>query len=269
MQVPCNGCIGCRLMRSRNWAIRCMHEASLHTHNSFITLTYDPEHIPEDHGLCHQDFQKFMKRLRFHSQQKIRYYMAGEYGEGKDGSLGRPHYHAILFGLTFPDRYIWDKKRNHYRSEQLEKLWPYGFATIGDVTYNSARYVAQYCMKKITGDQAELHYRKVDPETGEIYQIRPEYNAMSRRPGIAYDWFHKYNTDVFPSDFIIQDGKKIRSPAYYTKLLEKNDPELHEMVKKHRKEKAVNNLSNNTPERLRVREQLQTASHSSTSNRSL
>lgn len=38
--IPCGQCIGCRLERSRQWAVRCVHEASLHTSNCFLTLTF-------------------------------------------------------------------------------------------------------------------------------------------------------------------------------------------------------------------------------------
>lgn len=261
IQVPCNGCIGCRLSRSREWAIRCMHEASLHQENSFITLTYDEEHIPDDHGLRPEHFQKFMKRLRFkYRHNRIRFYMAGEYG-GKQGEpLGRPHYHALLFGFNFNDRYLWDDKRKLYRSEQLEKLWPFGFCSIGTVNFKTAAYVARYVMKKINGDLAEEHYQKTDSNTGEIYRIHPEYNSMSLRPGIAYEWYQKYQSDVFPHDHVIVDGRKMKTPAYYSKLFKKHDPEKFEEVKKTRVYKARQHADNNTPERLAVREKCTQAS---------
>jgi hypothetical protein len=242
MSVPCNGCIGCRVARSKEWAIRCMHEAQLHDRNCFITLTYDDKHIPYDHGLVKADFQKFMKRLRKkYTGQTIRYYMAGEYGSNPEGGLGRPHYHAILFGIDFNDKYIWDKKRKMYRSENLEKLWNKGYSSLSDVTLKSCAYVARYVMKKINGDLAEEHYKKVDPLTGEIYQIIPEYNAMSLKPGIAYDWYQSFKDDVFPHDYVVHNGHKCKTPAYYMKLLEKELPHVFEDVKQKRKEYAQKN----------------------------
>src|SRR4051794_29862641 len=65
VDLPCGQCIGCRLERSRQWAIRCSHEAKLHEENCFITLTYAPEHLPPGGTLVVKDFQDFMKRLRF------------------------------------------------------------------------------------------------------------------------------------------------------------------------------------------------------------
>ena len=129
VKIPCGQCIGCRLERSRVWAMRCVHESQLHEDNSFVTLTYDssrPCSLGRDYTLVPDDFVKFMKRLRKEfSGEKIRFFHCGEYG-----SLNmRPHHHAILFGLRFPDCKLWS--RNHgqsiYRSAILERLWPYGF----------------------------------------------------------------------------------------------------------------------------------------------
>lgn len=64
IEIPCGQCIGCRLEHSRQWAMRCVHEASIHDDNCFITLTYNDTNIPSDGGLRHRDYQLFMKRLR-------------------------------------------------------------------------------------------------------------------------------------------------------------------------------------------------------------
>ena len=79
--VPCGQCIGCRLERSRQWAIRCTHEASLWEKNCFITLTYNDENLPKDGSLDVTHFQKFMKRLRKKHGAGIRFYHCGEYGD--------------------------------------------------------------------------------------------------------------------------------------------------------------------------------------------
>ena len=63
INLPCGQCIGCRLERSRQWAVRCMHEASLHDENSFLTSPIRRESLRG--GSLHlPDFQNFMKRLR-------------------------------------------------------------------------------------------------------------------------------------------------------------------------------------------------------------
>ena len=64
MSVPCGGCIGCRLERRRAWALRCMHEAQEHPENSYVTLTYDEDHLPENGSLTKTAIPEFIKRLR-------------------------------------------------------------------------------------------------------------------------------------------------------------------------------------------------------------
>lgn len=209
VSVPCGQCRFCRLEKSRQWAIRCAHEASLNVANSFITLTYSNAHLPPDGSLNLRHFQLFMKRLR-KRLGPVRFFHCGEYG-----ALNlRPHYHACLFGLEFEDKILHkiDKKTKIplYKSEILSELWPFGFSTIGDVTFESAAYCARYITKKITGPPAEAHYQNIDQETGEIHQLKPEYTTMSRRPGIGRAWFDKYKSDLYPDDFIILRGKKMK-----------------------------------------------------------
>lgn len=64
LTLPCGQCTGCRLERSRQWAMRNMDEAQMSEKNCFLTLTYDDVNVPEDGGLNKKDFQDFMKRLR-------------------------------------------------------------------------------------------------------------------------------------------------------------------------------------------------------------
>ena len=262
VNLPCGQCIGCRLDRSKQWAVRIVHEASLHDSNSFITLTYNDENLPADGGLRKKHFQDFIKRLRkkLHPK-KIRYYMCGEYGD----NFGRPHYHAIIFGYGFPDKKLWQTRRENkfYRSELLENLWPYGYSDISNVTFKSAAYVARYVMKKQTGEKAKEHYMKPDKQTGELKSIQPEYNSMSLKPGIAYDWFKQFSGDVYPSDEIVINGKKLKTPRYYDKLLEKTDLSTFEDIKAKREKTAKKHWKNQTPERLSVREKCAQAQTSS------
>ena len=166
--LPCGQCMACRLNKSRDWATRCVLEAKMHKDNCFVTLTYDDNHLPADYGLKKDDLTKFFKRLRFNTGAKLRYYAAGEYGE----LYSRPHYHICIFGWR-PDDLILYTVRNGvslYMSETILKAWQYrGFVTVGDVTFESAAYVARYVTKKITGDRAEDHYCGREPE----------YNVMS------------------------------------------------------------------------------------------
>jgi len=68
LQIPCGQCVECRLKRSREWAVRCMHESSLHNDNCFLTLTYrdlpDKTAPPGAVSLDYSHVQGFLKRLR-------------------------------------------------------------------------------------------------------------------------------------------------------------------------------------------------------------
>lgn len=230
LTLPCGQCIGCRLERSRQWAMRCLHEASMHDDNSFVTLTYDDAHLPPGGTLVYDDFQRFMKRLRKRFQsQTIRFYVGGEYGE----STNRPHYHACLFGVRFPDLVLLKVTKSGFRlytSKILESLWPLGMSSVGDVTFQSAAYIARYCVQKVNGDLAESHYRVIT-EDGEIIDRTPEFNHMSLKPGIGADWLKKYRTDVFPRDYVIVNGVKTKPPKYYDVLFERENPgEFSEIV---------------------------------------
>lgn len=144
-----------------------------------------------------------------------------------------------------------------YHSETLERLWGHGFTSIGAVTFQSAAYCARYIMKKQTDLYAEHHYERVDPETGEIFQVKPEYTTMSLRPGIGADWFKKFGSDVFPDDFVVHDGKKYKTPRFYDVLYERAEGEKElERVKSARKRQALEHREDQTPERLAVKEKV-------------
>lgn len=254
LTLPCGQCVGCRLERSRQWAMRCIHEASLYEHNCFVTLTYDDAHVPLDGSLNHSHFQLFMKRLRkAFPTNSIRYYMCGEYG----GERGRPHFHVILFNHTFTDLSLWrksDADSSLFRSATLERLWPFGFSSIGSVTFESAAYVARYIMKKVTGDKMHRAYDAVNIETGEIFTRLPEYNRMSLKPGIGAAWFEKFSSDVFPHDRVVRDGVESKPPRYYDKLLSRSNPDLLINIKSKRELDISKRMSDNTPSRLRAKE---------------
>lgn len=260
IQIPCGSCIGCKLERSRQWAIRCVHEASLYPHNCFITLTYDDDHLPSNGSLRKVDFQKFMRRLRkavrrIDKKLKIRFFHCGEYGD----RFGRPHYHALIFGFDFLDKYLWRTTSagcKAYRSPLLEKLWPYGNSELGDVTFESAAYVARYCVKKVTGVHAAAHYTRVDADTGEFFRISPEYTTMSRRPGIGRPWLEKYAKEVFDNDSVVMRGIEMKPPKAYDKYFEELIPEAFEDKKRARRKKALKRKLDNTIKRLQVREKV-------------
>ena len=262
LNLSCGQCVGCRLERSRQWATRCMHEASQHSQNCFITLTYDNEHLPAGGSLHYPDFQRFLKRFRkAYPGRTIRYYMAGEYGS----TFSRPHFHACIFGFDFDDKELWKRTASNsllYTSKDLEKLWPFGYSSVGDVTFESAAYVARYIMQKYNGQmeqgehiKKEEHYQYCDLATGELITLEPEFNRMSLKPGIGANWLEKYHTDVYPHDYIEVRGKLANPPRYYDKLIQKQMTtyEWQEILDK-REQRAKLKPEEKTAERLAAKE---------------
>jgi len=250
------------LDKSRQWAMRCMHEASLHDENSFITLTYEEEHLPDGsiqynddknptyclyptppaNTLIKKHFQDFMKRLRKKNKNKIRYYHCGEYGDLN----ARPHYHAILFNKDFPDKIPLNNKKDLFTSEELHTTWNKGFVTTAIVNFDTCAYVSRYIMKKQNGEKAITHYVNKEGE-----QILPEYSTMSRRPGIANTWFEQNKDDIYHKDFITMKGFKMKPPKYYDDLMYEIQPAYMSAIKKIRMENFDH--TENTPERLAVK----------------
>lgn len=254
LTLPCGQCIGCKLRRSVEWAMRCMHERQMHDDSCFVTLTYRPEDLPLQGQLVYRHFQLFMKRLR-KQRGSVRFFMAGEYG----GLYGRPHFHALLFGTDFLDRVPYKRMASGswlYTSAVLDKLWGGGFSSVGDVTFESAAYVARYCTKKITGRAAESHYERVDESSGEIYQLEPEFAGMSLKPGIGETWYRKYMAEVLCRDAVIVNGVAVKPPRYYDRLLSTLNLEEKEWIDFQRGLKARELGDDYTPDRLRVREQV-------------
>ncbi len=210
--------MGCRLTKAREWALRCTHEAQMHEENTFVTLTYNEKNLPMNNGiptLNTRDFQLFMKKLRKLRDTKIAFFQCGEYGE-----LGRPHHHALLFGIAFKELTVWRRSGEYtiYRSKELEETWKLGHSEIGTVTFESAGYIARYTTK--LQEKQQLQGRK------------PEYLTMSRRPGIGNTWLKKYMRDVYPSDEIItKTGFKLRPPRYYDLQLQKQNNKLLRQLK--------------------------------------
>jgi len=262
--IPCGQCQGCRLERSRQVAIRIMHEASLYEANVFLTLTYRDECLPENDSLELRDWQLFMKRLKKRERgRKIRFYHCGEYGE----TTHRPHYHAILFNTDFPDKVFLKKSETGlpiYKSDYLDEIWRHGDCYIGSVTFESAAYCGRYVMKKLTGSRKS-----------EYGSREPEYATSSLKPGIGAPWLLKWKSDVYPHDYCVINGLQVRVPKYYDQFAEGKQhgnwvldntgyplwmPNLQQSEGQLRQNIRIRNAAkhsdDNTPERLAVREEL-------------
>lgn len=243
IEVPCGRCIACRLNYAKDWATRCMLEAKQYQHNEFLTLTYDPEHLPMkkkidyktgeviiNESLVKKDLQDFWKRLR-KKYPGIRYFACGEYGEKKD----RPHYHAIIFNFEVKDK---EKLKGHFNSEypkftskEILKIWGKGRISLDEVNYNTCEYVARYIMKKQKGRGAEDFYE----EKNKV----PEFTIMSRKPGIARDFYESikgnYENQVIWNK--TRAGmRKAKTPRYFEKLYDLEFPEELKAIKEKKKE---------------------------------
>lgn len=262
LEVPCGTCLGCSIDHSRDWAVRAMHEAQTseswnpdtgvwRANSAYITLTYDDAHLPHQASLHLPDWQNFAKKMR-RDLGPFRFLMCGEYGDDN----GRPHYHACIFGHDFAD----DRelvKHNHqgdalYTSPTLRDLWGRGHVLVGDVTFQSAAYVARYVIKKRHGKLNQEHYEWTDPETGEVIIRPPEFVNMSRRKGLGHAYFMRFYKEIAAADSVVLDGKQLRRPKYYDKLLQRLDPQKLEANKEDRKRRAQRR--DNSPERGAVRE---------------
>lgn len=293
---PCGQCIGCRLAKSQEWAIRIEHEASLYWNNCWLTLTLNDDYLytrPNPYSVERgkkSEITRFFKRLRKKFGEGIRYYYCAEYGEtcffcNKSERFcscgnyypwrGRPHYHVCLFNHDFDDKIFYKNINgcNHYTSEILDGLWTdpdtglnMGYATVSDLTIDSAAYTARYSLKKINGQMAKtedkitglLHYQRLAP-SGEIVDIIPEYTNMSRGSGklntggIGRGWLDQFGKEVLDNDAVLFKETFIKPPRYYDDKLSVIAPFLVEENKQKRIDKALNS-PDNTPERLAVRE---------------
>jgi len=220
IMIPCNKCFGCQLEKTRQWSVRIMHEAKLHPSSTFITLTYRKN----PWTLNKRDMQLFLKRMRKDLQKRnifIKFFQSGEYG----GARERPHHHAIIFGYDFPDKIYRGKRGEYpvYDSEELKKWWTHGRVEIGQLTVKSAQYVASY----LTQRTKPLSWYKGRER---------EYSTMSRGGrtghGLAYNFYKKYHTDIYPRDIVFTTPERRgKPPAYYDYLLKKQNELTYKKIK--------------------------------------
>lgn len=239
IEIPCGKCLGCRLDRCGDWALRCMHEAQRYENNCFVTFTFKESPVTCDVFY----FQAFMKRLRrYCDRQNLpspRYFHSTEYGDRKF----RPHHHAILFNYLPHDLVLFKYKKtgNLYTSETLSRLWGHGFVTIGAVTHDSAAYVAAYTINRDTSRMF------VDVDSGLI--LEPEKMTCSRgRKNKKGEWveysigvahFKNFLDQYLNCEFIHDaKGRKRKIPRGYMRWLEQEFPEKYETLKENREQRA-------------------------------
>lgn len=219
VQIPCGKCDACVEQRTKSWAIRCCLEAGQYEKNCFLTLTYNPKSVK---FVQKKDIFKFIKSLRNKYGVGIRYYGVFEYGSESD----RPHFHIILFNFFPIDSEIVAPGPFggfYYKSKELQKLWKFGFVSVGDLSFNSCAYVARYCNKKIK-------------DNGVLHKI-PEFSFMSRRPGIGENYFREHYDSLVNTDRIyanIEGRFTFSSFRYFDKLIERIDPSKLQELKDRR-----------------------------------
>lgn len=248
LQLPCGQCIGCQSDRATKWALRCSHESSRFRNNTFLTLTYDDDHLPPKGHLEPRDLQLFIKRLRKRAgadlkhatnsgrildtdhRSGIRYFACGEYGTRNQ----RPHYHALLFNTAFPDKRKVGK--DAYEADILNELWPNGKHQFGEATPAGASYIAQYTLNK---------------QQKGVWRERPEpFLRMSLKPAIGAEWLKRYKRDL-AYGYIVEDGRKHAIPRYYKKLLLREDPEFLEAIETKIQAHSLIPSDHSDPDRLK------------------
>lgn len=205
MYVPCGSCAHCRRQRAIEWKTRLIHESAYHDDAVFVTLTYDPEAIPEDFDLDKAVAQRWLKRVRKAlGERRIRYYLVGEYGEKR----GRPHYHAIVFGMkacgecwSCGPHYGPDTPKGD--CEVLRDSWSNGFVDVGNVCPTTIGYVTGYIQKALY--TPELKGR-----------VRP-FSLMSQ--GLGREYVNEYREQLVSMRGVTINGKEVGLPKYYRKKL--------------------------------------------------
>jgi len=250
VEVACNRCHGCMARRRREWAIRCVCELEDHnrrdedgvevTNASFVTLTYDEEHLPADGSVRPARFSRFMQNLRNSRRgERIRYLAAGEYG-----ARGRPHYHGILFGVSFHSDRVATRNGPDaaFHSEELEALWGQGRTELGPVNFATASYVAGYVAKKAYDEAlvSRPHDREAfqyvfDQTHSLVREVSPEFNTMSRRPGIGHDWIVRNLDRVYAFDEVRIAGNSFRPPEFFDRMLNRYRPDVFGEVQARRR----------------------------------
>lgn len=223
IKIPCGKCIGCRMDYSRSWADRMTYHVIGKEDNSwFLTLTYDDLHLDDLeyspnydlYAINYDHLAEFIKRLRNKFRDsEIDFYASGEYGD----SNFRAHFHAIVYNVPLDDLEFWKLNKNGdpiYTSETIHSLWQRGICAVGRYSWLGAAYTASYVEKKRDG-RLMCEYTAVG--------LTPEKCRMSRRPGIAHDYYMENYMDLWKNngmsvDRTVNSSAHIGMPRYFHKL---------------------------------------------------
>lgn len=211
--VNCGKCHACRINKTSEWTYRLLGELKYWNYKAaFITLTYDDEHLPPNFSLLPCDLTLFWKKLR-KRVSPIRYYACGEYGSkelkynsGGSKNHGRPHYHAIVYGLDY-----WNNEHRKAVIECWQFCDPLRFAGskngFAEVTIDDIRYVAGYCQKKLDG------------------QMKKEVLGVALAPfsrsshGLGLEYCYENSERISKNGFVMLGKHKLAIPRYYRNKL--------------------------------------------------
>lgn len=200
--IPCGKCQSCKIAKKKEWSDRLIIESKYHPFNYFVTLTYDPEHYPDNESLDPYVLKCFLKRLGYYCGKVPQYFACGEYGD--EDYTERAHYHVAIFS----DKDIFN---------EILASWNNGNVDIKPLLPERCKYICGYVVKKMT---------KKDDER--LDGRHPEFFSNSRRPalgyGLLFDLLKRFATDehfrqvmlshAYPPYHIMVAGRQISLPRY-------------------------------------------------------
>lgn len=271
--LPCGRCEPCAGNHAAAWGRRCMHEASLHELNCWLTPTYADGHRPSTLDELQRGLDVFLRRMRKAARKRglpLRYFAVLEHGE----RTHREHWHICVFGYAPDDLEPVGRSEGGvlYRSPLLDRLWGKGGVRVAELTEESARYTASYTAKSLRGPRARVQlpdgrvfFKHSD---GRVYPLPEAFMRCSNRPGIGAEWAERWACDLW-SGLIERGGAQRRMPAYYRKLLARRDAARWD--ERIAESEAANPVdwSELTPERLEVKREVFLARTANVGKRSL
>lgn len=214
--VPCGKCLQCRIDKRNEWTWR-IQAACRDKDAMFVTLTIDDEHLCGG-SVKVSSCQRFIKRLRknvnavygvvkdefgrSYANRPIQYFLVSEYGD--PSNTLRPHYHAIIIGLSCGKPLTSDIGD----IPLVRKSWPFGFIKCEPACKSNIRYVLKYLDKGEYDDVWEFEHPDL---------LKP-FRLMSK--GIGLQWI-KDNQELLREGFgsFFFDGAYRPLPRYYKEKL--------------------------------------------------
>lgn len=231
--MSCGRCQNCIIRKKTQLDFLCRKEAlTMYSKGqgcSFITLTYDENHIPivrDDFNNFHytlkkKDVQNFVKNMRrqkeyYKDDTPFKIIYCGEYGD-----LGRPHYHMAVLGLS-----------TAHIEKYTRKLWKKGLCDIGTLGAGGIRYIIDYMQK--------TQFDTVTKLRNEALKIENPFICRSHHIGM--EWIIKNEQRIIENNFCQNiNGKKMLLPAYIIKWVAKrNGIDYQKIINKLIKEKWQN-----------------------------